>query len=338
MAENESKKDVKTGEKSGVGKKADMGQKGPISERQRFSYIGFEVYPRKPKDLFKSDQEKISWIERAVARRERGDIVREGNTLMEQRVSATERMVLAIASVILLASLFLPWYSAYTVIEEEAAAPIAVVTDSLATDSLPPTDSLADTAALAAVSGETGGEETGSDEPVTDSAAVASIQLPESNVGNEEIITSQIARKKVHREFSHLTWLGSIASFGSISGYVFSSGGVLIISGILMLVFMLVTIALPIFNLYLLFGTGKTGDDLAVHIKRMLRLNWLPLVLIGVIMFLSFFGSEYGFDAATVYDSLSDSYSIGTFMNTLSWGPFAVIAASMLIAAKGAEI
>ena len=42
---------------------------GRVSDAQRFRYIGFEVFPGKPKDLFKSDAERQQYIDRDRAAR-----------------------------------------------------------------------------------------------------------------------------------------------------------------------------------------------------------------------------------------------------------------------------
>jgi hypothetical protein len=91
-----------------------------VSESQRFRYIGFEVFPGKPKDLFKSEQEKSKLVETVVAKRSKGDIIREECTLLEERVSTRDRFVLAFAGLLILAALFVPWYAAYNEIVQEA--------------------------------------------------------------------------------------------------------------------------------------------------------------------------------------------------------------------------
>jgi len=121
-----------------------------ISDKQRFSYIGFEVFPGTPKDLFKSDAEKKKLIEQLHTRRSETG-AREHCTLMEERVSLVDRLVLTIACVVILAALFLPWYSAYNEVAEEVTeqATTAMTTDSLLTDS-----TLADSTMLAANLGD----------------------------------------------------------------------------------------------------------------------------------------------------------------------------------------
>ena len=84
-----------------------------IDENQRFRYIGFEVFPHKPKDLFKSDADRQKFVEAVKKKRQKGELLREECTLVEERVSMGEQIVLAVASVVILIALFLPWYSVY---------------------------------------------------------------------------------------------------------------------------------------------------------------------------------------------------------------------------------
>jgi hypothetical protein len=86
----------------------------------RFKYLGFEVEPGKIGDLFKSDSEKESWIKRVLEKRQSGTRLREGCTLMESRVAPYERIVLTVTSLLLVLSLFLPWFSGYKEFEVES--------------------------------------------------------------------------------------------------------------------------------------------------------------------------------------------------------------------------
>jgi hypothetical protein len=61
---------------------------------------------------------------------------------------------------------------------------------------------------------------------------------------------------------------------------VFSSGLIVILSGLLMLAFALLCLALPVLNLYSLYGMKGKPDEVAVVLKQKLRLNWLPLLIL----------------------------------------------------------
>jgi hypothetical protein len=84
-----------------------------VSEEQRFHYIGFEVFPGKPGELFKNDAEKQQLVDRAKAKRSRGQIIRDQCTLMYERVSRGERLIMTVAAALVIAAVFMPWYSVY---------------------------------------------------------------------------------------------------------------------------------------------------------------------------------------------------------------------------------
>ncbi|MEW5795675.1 MAG: hypothetical protein AB1772_04870 [Candidatus Zixiibacteriota bacterium] len=276
-----------------------------ITDQERYRYIGFEVFPGTPKDLFSNDAEKVRLVDAVRKRRESRDTLRDDCKLLEERVGSGERLVLAIASVIMLLALFLPWYSAYTVVADTPAAGVST-----------------SQGGASQTSGTTGG---------------VTATRPGQRA-NEEIITGHAARAKTHKVFTRLSGLGMFGSLGSVGGAVFSSGFILMLSGLLMLVFTLSCLAIPIMNLYSLFGLKGKPDDIAVMLKKNLRLNWIPLLLLLVVVILSFFGSSYGFDAERTFASLGGSYGIGAVFNTLSWGIFVALAASIVVAVKGIEI
>lgn len=340
-------------------KKKDAVQKR-INEKERFTYIGFEVFPGEPKDIFKSDAERKKLIEIAVEKRSRKETIRETCTLMEERISLVDRYVLTISCLLIFAALFMPWYSAYNEFVEEVQATeseavsdsTALVSDSMMLaqleanpDSLP--DSLVQ---LAAVSDEGAGEpesvpiegeqqiaavtETGSGDAESERAEVGRIR----NTANEEIIHGYVARKKIRREYSRLSGLGSIFSLGSVGALLFSSGAVLIVTTIIFLLFTLACICLPAYTLYGLYGTKGDDDSRALQLKKIVRYNWIPILLFLLAFILSFVGSDYGFDPSTMFTSIGNEYGPGVFLGSLSWGVFLSIGGSILLAVKGSEI
>lgn len=88
-----------------------------ISDDERFHYIGFDVFPGKPRDLFSSDSEKAKLVELVVKKRSTGEILREQCSLLLARISGIEKTVLIVACMVALLSVFAPWYSAYNEIE-----------------------------------------------------------------------------------------------------------------------------------------------------------------------------------------------------------------------------
>lgn len=300
-----------------------------ISDKERFRYIGFEVFPGTPKDLFKNQAEKDKFVESVRTRRQSDETLRDACTLMEERVSGGERLVLAVASVVMFLALFLPWYSAYVERQEQVPAQpqaaINVEVEAVQPDSLAAKvgDSL--TAALPAQAGQ----------PAATAGAGTSHQ---GQRANEEIITQHQQRKKVVKDVTRVSGLGAFALIGSAGGYVFSSGFVLILTALLMIVYGLLCIALPAANLYTLYGLKGTPEERALRLKKQLRHNWIPLIILVVVFLLSLVGADYGFNPADTYTSVGNSYGIATIFNTLSLGIFVALAASILVAVKGVEI
>lgn len=326
-----------------------VGSKDRVSEKQRFSYIGFDVFPGTPKDLFKSDAEKEKLIETVLEKRSKGDSLRESCTLLGDRVSFGEKVILTVASVVIIATLFLPWYSAYNEIIEEVneqatEQPVANVTDSL-------NDSTA--VAFATATEEDGLTEEGTagvveepiEEPTDESGLVVQTEEGaeppaqiQNNSGKEELLHSYVAKKKVIKEYDNLTGIGAFTSLGSVGSMVFSSGFIVIITGVIFLIYTLLCIALPAYSLYGLYGSKGDSDKQALALKKIVKYNWIPVILFIVTLFLSFIGGSYGFDPTTYYSSLGDSYGPGVFFGSLSWGVFISMAGFILIAVKGVEI
>ncbi len=334
-----------------------------IDDRQRFKYIGFEVFPGKPKDLFRSDAEKAKYIEDIQQKRSKGQLLRDHSTLTEERVSTGERIVLTVVSLIILATLFFPWYVGYTeVVETPKVGPVAgvvtdVVPDTLVGDTTglsqvpvtPPEQEAAQTgqAASAQPPADTTQQAASTQESAdtTQQAAppagaeAGTVGRTTSEDGQQEMIHGLQARKKIHREFNRISALGTIFSIGSLGSYVFSSGVILIIVGVLFIVYMLLAIVLPFTTLYRIYFVKGTNDERALALKKSLKLNWIPVILFIVAAILSFFGAGYGFaNASEMYTSLGNEFGIAALMNSLSWGVFVSLAAFILLAVKGIEI
>ncbi len=306
-----------------------------ITESQRFKFIGFEVFPGKVKDLFKSESEKSKWVESVVERRAKGDILREQCTLLEDRVTVGDRVVMVLACAVILVALFMPWYSAYNVIEES----VPIVMEDTAADNL-----VADSAALAEagdslmVDSAVAGALAMVADSSADTAAIAGGILPSEGSQSEEIIHGMKARKRVHKEYSRLSGLGSFIALGSVGSMVFSSGFVLVITALVLLVYTILCILLPLYTLYGMFGLKGNVDQKALQLKRIVRFNWIPVILFVFIFALSFFGGQYGFEPSAYFTSIGTSYGLGVFLDSLSWGIFVTMSAFILIAVKGIEI
>ena len=278
--------------------KDNLPQGGQISVDERFHYIGFEVFPGKPKELFASDAEKQKLIDAAHAHREHGDTSRENCSLIEARISTADRNVLAAAAVTLFLSLFMPWYSIFNEVVEQPAAGQGSVS----------------------ASGTTG---TGT---ITSSGA------------KEEVITSFKARKKTRRDYNKVTGIGGLLAIGSAGGVMLSSGLALMVTALVLLALTLACLGLPAYTLYEMFATKGDADERALVMKKILKYNWIVLICFVAALFLSILGADYSGSPQSTYSSLGASYSAATFFGTMSWGLLVAIGASVLLAVKGSEI
>ncbi len=316
-----------------------------VTVDQRMHYIGFDVFPGKPKDLFKTPDEQKKYVKDVLKKRESGEKLREDCTLLEERVNWRDRLVMTVASVVVILTLFLPWYTAYNeIIEEVPATPqstmpmdstmMAATGDSLG-------GQMMDSAALAGVAGAAAGS-TGVAAPTTQPEATAQ---PERNVhsiqgetAGEELITAYKAKKKIQRDYESTSGIGGIVMLGSVGSMVFGSGLILILTGVIFIVYTLLCIGLPVYTLYGIYGLKGDPDTRALALKKVLRYNWLPVILFVLAAVISFVGAGYGFNAENYFTSLGTSYSVAIFAGSVSWGFFVSMAAFILLAAKGIEI
>ena len=146
------------------------------------------------------------------------------------------------------------------------------------------------------------------------------------------------ARKKVHKEYERLTGIGAFLALGSVGSHVFSSGFILVLTGIIFLVYALLSIGLPVFTLYNIFGLKGKEDEKALVLKKNLKLNWIPVLLFLAALILSFIGANYGDGTAGAFTSLGESYGPGVLLDSLSWGIFTTMGGFILLAVKGVEI
>ncbi len=451
---------------------------GPSEER--FKYIGFDVFPGKAGNMFKSDEERKTWVEKVRAKlsRSQGE-VRDRCTLMETRVSSVEKIFLTLAAVVMLAGLFIPWFSGYIPVSyselgsfgdysffyasrvdergirdlsnalitkqekryaadraAENAAPVPPLTnDAVPIDSatvaeqVATADTVVKTNEEEAAQGQMPQESAGGGEPervpvpeainvifvntpdidqihgvddlrkhvvaafsynartkredlvhgsdgvmgilpdqmllkarsddsiataVTDSmraAAAKRIAAGDSTISLDSIAFAgpilvsdkavpELALKGIVNDNYSVTGIGALLSFGAYSSRIFSSGLVLVISGIFLIVYFLSCVVIAILDLYLLYGGGKKGTPEAqiLYLKRMLRYNWVPVILWLGMFVLSFFGASYGFDPSGLLQQVGDSYGIGTFIGLSSFGMYITLGAFLIVALKGKEI
>lgn len=318
-------------------KKDDHAERGVVGPDERFKYVGFEVQAGKIKDLFKSEAEQDEWKKKVVEKRQsRGSRLRDESTFDIPRVAGYEKIVLTITSLVLLVSLFLPWFSGYHEYEVKAEvatpAPVAGLADSLS-DSLsvmPDVTTPADTAMMTAVA----------DSAAVDSLGQAASQIVEDDRDARGFasITGARERKEWKKEHQSISAIAAVASFGSFGGKVFSSGAVLVITVILLLVYLLLCIFSPVYTLIVLYGGGKDPDRLALKLKKALRLNWIPVIIWVVCLLISFLGASYSFDTSDMLKQIGSGYGIATFLGLLGYGFYISLACFIISAAKAVEI
>ncbi|RME23680.1 MAG: hypothetical protein D6800_09520, partial [Candidatus Zixiibacteriota bacterium] len=90
-----------------------------------------------------------------------------------------------------------------------------------------------------------------------------------------------------------------------------------------------------IFKVFTLKGDK---DQVALQLKKVLKLSWIPVLVLFVSLILSFFGGGYGGQLAGAYSSLGKSFGPAAFLMSLSWGLFVSMAGFIVIASKGVEI
>jgi len=446
----------------------DKNKKPQDPMEERYKYIGFGVFPGKAGDMFKSESERQSWVEKVRAKLARSEgEVRDKCTLIESRVSSVEKIFLTLAAVVMIAGLFIPWFSGYIPVsytelgsygdysfyyaskEDQASisdlaqalkirhdrkfasnppaeagaetppAQPAVVPDSTVSDSAeamaetgetnpPPQPPAEDQAAkmipaeinviflntpdIDQIHGlndlrkyavaelnynaETGRENLtyGANElistlgetmlararqidsisaAVTDSlkqATMKRIAEGDSTVSVDSVFyagpvlvenkpPTELAQKGIINDSYSMTGLGALISIGNYGSMIFSSGMVLVITGILLILYFLSCLVMAILNLYLLYGVRKKGEDqYVIYLKRMLRYNWIPVIIWVVMLVLSFAGASYGFDSSGMLKQIGDSYGIATFIGLSSFGIYITLGAFLITALKGKEI
>jgi len=326
-------------------------KKKEFSPDDRFRFIGFEVFPGKVGDLFKSDKEKEQWVEKVKAKKEKGGILRERCTLTEERVAGYEKIVMTITSVLLVATLFLPWFSGYKETTVESVGNVPAVEEPVGTlpgDSAMMAGLPGDTMAAAGTAGDTVAGGTEGEMAATSAENLEGLERERQGVATEIVgekdeagfasIAATRVRKEVKREPVSVSAIGAIASLGDFGDKIFSSGIVVIITAIIMMLYMLFAIAMAVYTLYILYGSKGDSDQKALQIKKAVRYNWAGLAIWGVMLLISFFGADYSFDTSDAIVQLGGSYGPGTFLSLLSFGFYISLACFIMNAVKGSEI
>jgi hypothetical protein len=327
---------------------AENNKKKPGKEfkpEDRFKFIGFEVGSSKPGDLFKSDAEKESWVKRVIKKREKGEKGRDHCTLTEERVEGYERIVLTITSLLLVVTLFMPWFSGYKEFEVEAKvepAPVEEQVDAVADSvNLAVSDSLlSDTDTIMAettVTEELSEELATTTEETIEDESTAGVTGDKDAAGFTSITAVQ-QRREIRKEHQSLSAVGALISIGSVGGKVFSSGFILIITGILLIIYILLCLGIAGYTLYIVYGSKGDADQKALILKKGLVWNWMPVAVWFFMLAISFIGASYSFDSSGMIAQLGSNYGIGAFLGVLSYGFYISLACFIMNAVKASEI
>ena len=86
-------------------------QKNVNPEELRYNYLGFEVEPGKLKEFWASDDEKKSYVEKIRAQFKKSQsIERDFSVVNANQINKADRVIISIASLLMIISLFLPYY------------------------------------------------------------------------------------------------------------------------------------------------------------------------------------------------------------------------------------
>jgi hypothetical protein len=150
---------------------------------------------------------------------------------------------------------------------------------------------------------------------------------------------SELAMKGIINDNYSITGIGALLKLGTYGSMIFSSGIVLVITGVLLIVYFVSCLILAVLNLFLLYGVKKsTEEQYVIHLKRMLRYNWIPVLLWLFMFVISFFGASYGFESSNMLAQVGNSYGITSFIGLSSFGIYVSLAAFLIVALKGKEI
>lgn len=316
-----------------------------IADTERLRYIGFDVGPSEIGELFETRDEERKYVDHVIDKRDHNDVFRDTSNFREERISAIERYIVFGACLMVVLSLllpFTPWISGYVQTETEvsitkvsqaapAEAPIGAqpgadvsdVDESEATDATDAADEAEDS--------ESSGDQ------VDDALPSAAALSRQGVVGFQDL---EVARKKTKIVKTPYSWsgLGILAGLGSTAPKIFSSGIILIVSGILFLAYMLLSLAIPGYIGYSVMTIKGHPDEIALKLKSILKLAWIPVLVWVAILALSFIGADYGFDTTDALNQVGESYGISAFLGLLGVGFYLSLAGFVLAGSKSVEI
>ncbi|MFQ5607131.1 MAG: hypothetical protein ACE5GA_04230 [Candidatus Zixiibacteriota bacterium] len=336
------------------GNSEDSSRKKPqlsITDNERLRYIGFDVGPSEIGALFKTKVEEQRFVDHVIDKRQHDDVFRDTSNFREERISQGERYVVLAASLAVILSFFLPftpWVSGHIQTESEVTA--SATTGAADATPVTPADPVAPSTADPAGAGTEDPEEDA--DPASDDAAAdgdgsetdngattgsATSRTGGGVVGFQEL---QVGKKKtriVKTPYS-LSGLGVIIGIGNYGPKIFSSGVALILSGVLFLAYILMSLVIPGYIAWSVWSIRGDPDEVALKLKKTLRLAWIPALVWVAMIALSVIGADYGFDTSGALEQVGESYNIMSLLGLLGLGFYITLAGFFIAGAKSVEI
>jgi len=83
-----------------------------VSDEDRFKYIGFEIYPGKTRKFWENEEEKKNYLEEIKRKKSSSSLLEREHSIIKMILfSKTDKVILTIASIFMVLSVFLPWFS-----------------------------------------------------------------------------------------------------------------------------------------------------------------------------------------------------------------------------------
>ena len=227
-----------------------------VSEETRYKFIGFDVYPRKPKRFWKSEEEKRKLLEEVKRRGARTAVEERDHSLVRTSVfSKVDRMVLTVTSLLMTISFFLPWFS---------------------------------------VRGE-------------------------------------------YFSFKVLG-VGFFLKLGTLFGYAPLSGALFSVFVILVGLTIISSFGAGLVSLLAIHKKHSDVERYLIHLKKRLKLNFIPLILWAAVMSISTVGMSTPFADALGVDGLGDGFTVVNFFLLSSYGIWLSLSSVILNCVKISDL
>ncbi len=110
------------------------------------------------------------------------------------------------------------------------------------------------------------------------------------------------------------------------------------LTGLLFIIYILLCLGLAGYTLYAIYGLKGDPDAVTLNLKKILKYNWIPVIIWVFCLIVSVVGADYGFNSAGMIKQVGNSYGMVAFLSLLSYGFYMSLAAFILNAVKSVEI